>query len=196
MGPGDVVFPGSAEVSDACDDLGVNAVRIGGFRSVLPDRGPVFGRISTLTLVPDSGCDPLPELLADLAAIPAGQIALIDLGGHVDLQSWGSRTACVARQAGLAGALVNGSVRDVAMLRALEFPTFALGSHPTRARGRLRYVGAGRDVVFGNHTVPSGSIAAIDDSGAVFFPEEASVAVLAKARELSVDELPWIFPRM
>jgi regulator of RNase E activity RraA len=181
-------FPGSCDVSDACDDLGIVAVRTGGLRPVWSGCPALLGRVRTLTLAPDPDADPLPEVLAALAAIPAGDIAFVDLDGRTDVQCWGGRTAGAARRAEVAGALVNGAVRDVAALRSLAFPTFAVGSYPARAKGRLRFRGTGNDVVLGAGTVRSGSAVVADDDGLVFFPYEAAGEVLARARVLAVGE--------
>lgn len=177
--------PGSCDVSDACDDLGIPAVRTGSLRPAWPGCPPLFGRVRTLTLTTDPAGDPLPELLAALTAIPAGDVAFIDLHGRSDAQCWGGRTAAAARRAGLVGALVNGAVRDTAALRALACPTFALGTYPGRAKGRLKFCGAGGDVRLGNHIIRSGSAAVADDDGLVFFPFDLAAEVFARARDLA-----------
>ncbi len=181
-------FPGSCDVSDACDELGIPAVRTGGIRPVWPGCPALFGRVRTLTLAPDATADPLSDVLAALTEIPAGDVAFIDLDGRLDVQCWGGRTADAARRAGVAGALVNGAVRDVSALRSLEFPTFALGTYPARAKGRLRYCGSGHDVVLGAGIVRSGSAVVADDDGLVFFPYETARDIVARARELAAKD--------
>jgi regulator of RNase E activity RraA len=148
----------------------------------------LLGRVQTLTLRSDAVGDPLPEVLAALAAIPSGEVVFIDLDGQPDVQCWGGRTAKAARLAGVAGALVNGSVRDVAALRSLAVPTFALGVYPARAKGRLGYCGAGQDVVLGTEIVRSGSVVIADDDGLVFFPYESAAEILARAHDLAAKE--------
>lgn len=177
--------PGSCDISDACDDLGIPAVRTGILRPAWPGCPPLFGRVRTLTLAADTAGDPLPDLLAALTAIPAGDVAFIDLDGRFDAQCWGGRTAEAARRAGLSGALVNGAVRDTAELRSLAFPTFALGTYPGRAKGRLKFCGADRDVMLGTQLVRSGSAAVADDDGLVFFPFDLAADVFARARDLA-----------
>ncbi len=178
-------IPGSCDISDACDDLGIPAVRTGSLRPAWLGCPPLFGRVRTLTLTPDPDGDPLPDLLAALTAIPAGDVALIDLEGRPDAQCWGGRTAQAARRAGVSGAIVNGAVRDTAALRSLSYPTFALGTYPGRAKGRLKFSGADRDVLLGDQIVRSGSAAVADDDGLVFFPFDVAVEVFARARDLA-----------
>jgi 4-hydroxy-4-methyl-2-oxoglutarate aldolase len=178
----------SCGISDACDVLGVPAVRTGRLRPMWPDCPALFGRLGTLTLIPDPAADPLPDVLAALARIPAGHVVLVDLGGRTDLQCWGGRTAAVARRAGIVGALVNGAIRDVAHLASLHFPTFAAGTYPARARGRLAYVGSGLDVVIGTEVVRSGSMVVADASGVVFFPADSVSEVFAQSEKIAAAE--------
>jgi len=178
-------LPASSDISDACDDLGIPATRTGSLRPAWLGCPPLFGRVRTLTLASDPAGDPLPDMLAALTAIPAGDVAFIDIEGRSDAQCWGGRTAEAARRAGVSGAIVNGAVRDTAELRSLAYPTFALGTYPGRAKGRLKYCGSDRDVVLGTQIVRSGSAAVADDDGVVFFPFELAVEVFARARDLA-----------
>jgi regulator of RNase E activity RraA len=180
--------PGSADVSDACDDLGIPAARVGGFRPMWPGCPPLFGRVRTLCLTPGESADPVSDVLTALTRCDPGDVALVDLGGRSDLQCWGGRTALAAAQAGVSGALVNGAVRDVATLRGMGSATFALGTYPARAAGRLRYRGTDLDVRLGAVTVRSGSAVVADDDGAVFFPFASLHQVTARARALAVND--------
>jgi regulator of RNase E activity RraA len=173
-------MPSTCDISDACDELGIAAVRTGALRPAWPGCPAVLGRVLTLTLEPGDG-DPLPALLEALAETD-GDVALVDLGGRVDVQCWGSVLATAARHHGVTAALVNGATRDVAALAELGYPTYARGVVPARIRERLAFTAAGADVQIDGATVTAGSAVAADDSGAVFFPAAATEAVLAWAR--------------
>jgi 4-hydroxy-4-methyl-2-oxoglutarate aldolase len=179
-------MPSTCDISDACDELGIAAVRTGALRPAWPGCPAVLGRVVTLTLEPGDG-DPLPALLEALAEAD-GDIALVDLGGRVDVQCWGSVLATAARHYGITAALVNGATRDVAALVELGYPTYACGVVPARIRGRLTFTAAGADVVIAGATVTAGSAVAADESGVVFFPAEATEAVLAWARAHEKEE--------
>jgi len=184
MRPFSAAPPASCDISDACDDLGVPAVRTGLLRPMWPECA-LFGPVRTLSLTPGDGADPVADLIADLARGRPGEIALVDLGGRTDLQCWGGRTARAAGAVGMAGALVNGALRDVSALRSLGLPAFAAGTYPARARGRLRYRGAGHDVRVGTATVRSGSAVAADADGCVFFAYDRVEEVVARARGIA-----------
>jgi 4-hydroxy-4-methyl-2-oxoglutarate aldolase len=177
----------SCDASDACDRLSVEGVaRTGALRPIWEDCPQLFGRIVTVRLEPGSD-SPLADLLEALAGA-AGSLVLVDLGGRVDVQCWGTVLATSARHFGVRGALVNGAVRDVDGLRALGFPTYARSVHPATMRGRLRLAAVGEPVELDGAVVESGSFAVADRSGTVFLPFERAEEVLALAAELRAGE--------
>src|ERR687888_408745 len=114
-------LPSTCDVSDACDRLGIEAVRSGLLRPLWPDCPTVTGIITTVRLEPATGApSPLPGLLELLESLTGGLI-LVDLHGLVHHQCWGSVLATFARRQGVSGALVNGAARDVDELRSLCF---------------------------------------------------------------------------
>jgi 4-hydroxy-4-methyl-2-oxoglutarate aldolase len=172
------------DVSDACDELGVEAVRTGAMRPLWPACPPISGRITTVRLEPEqSGETPLPELLDVLAGARDG-IVLVDVGARLDVQCWGTELATAARRFGVRGALVNGAARDVAGLQELGFPTYARGVHPAQMRGRLRLAGVGVPVEIDGSVVEPGCFAVADASGAVFLPAARESEVVALAAEV------------
>src|SRR6266513_28012 len=171
---------GSSDVSDACDELGVEAVRTGLLRPMWPECAPLAGRVSRVRL--DGGADtPLPALLEVLAGA-ADQLVLLDLGGRLDVQCWGTVLATAARSFGVRGALINGAARE------LGFATYARGVYPARIRGRLALTAVDQPVELEGGVVESGSFAVADASGVVFLPETRAAEVLALASDLRTEE--------
>ncbi len=174
--------PGSCDVSDACDRLGIDAVRTGALRPLWPDCPPVSGRLVTVRLEPAAGA-PLPELL-DVLADARDRIVLVDLGGRVGVQCWGTVLATAARHFGVLGALVNGAARDVEGLRDLGVATYARGVYPAAMRSRLGLVAVGEPVELDGSAVDPDSFAVADASGIVFLPGDRAEEVLALAAGL------------
>src|SRR4051812_37029790 len=172
---------GSSDVSDACDELGVEAVRTGLLRPMWPECAPLAGRVRTVRLDGGAGT-PLPALLEVLAGA-ADQLVLLDLGGRLDVQCWGAVLATAARSFGVRGALINGAARDLEGLRELGFATYARGVYPARIRGRLALTAVDQPVELEGGVVESGSFAVADASGVVFLPETRAAEVLALASE-------------
>jgi len=178
--------PGSCDVSDACDQLAVGAVRTGALRPLWPECPPLSGRLTTVRLEPAAGT-PLPELLEALADAP-DRLVLVDLDGRIDVQCWGTVLATAARYFGVRGALVNGCARDVEGLRELGFATYARGVHPATMRGRLEVVAVGESVDLDGSVVEPDSFAVADASGIVFLPSDRVDEVLPLAAELRARE--------
>ena len=172
----------ASDVSDACDELGLAAARSGGLRPVWDGAPAISGVLRTVRLEP-ADSSPVDELLA-LLAEKASVLWLVDLEGRLDHQCWGSRLATAAQRYGVPGVLVNGAVRDVEELRALQFPTYARGVYPGAARGRLRVGAVDEAVDLDGVTVAAGSYVVADSSGLVAFEAARAGEVLDLALEI------------
>jgi len=171
----------SCDLSDACDELGIAAIRTGALKPLWPDCAPLSGPLRSVRLEPAARADsPLVELL-DLLADSSGRVVMVDLGGRLDVQCWGTVLATAARHFGVLGVLVNGAARDVDGLRALGLPCYARGVYPAAMRGRLRVASVDQPTELHGQSIPLESFAAVDSSGAVFLP----VARAAEAQELA-----------
>ena len=110
----------------------------------------------------------------------------------VDTQ--GSRRAVVgelfsieAARRGLAGIIVDGTVRDVHMLRTLALPVYARGLCPLA--GTARELGALQvPVVCGGVVVNAGDIVMGDDDGIIVATATALAALVAQARDIETRE--------
>jgi 4-hydroxy-4-methyl-2-oxoglutarate aldolase len=180
--------PGSCDVSDACDALGIDVTRTGALLPMWPGCAAVSGSLATVRLERATGAaSPLPELI-DLLASARGAIVFVDLGGRVDVQCWGTVLASAARSFGVRGALVNGAARDVEGLQQLGLPTYARGVYPGAMSGRLRVAAVGEPVEIDSDLALPSSLAVIDASGAVFVPEARAQEVIAHATERQARE--------
>ena len=173
----------ASDVSDACDELGLAAARSGSLRPVWAGAPAISGVLRTVRLEPAGDSSPLDELLA-LLAEQASVLWLVDLEGRLDRQCWGSRLATVAQRYGVPGVLVNGAVRDVDDLQAMQFPTYARGVYPGAARGRLRVAAVDEPVDLDGVTVVAGSYVVADSSGLAAFEAARAAEVIDVAREI------------
>ncbi len=180
----------ACDVSDACDELNIDVVRSGALRPLWEACPAVAGTVSSFRLEPtaDPEATPLPDLLRLIPAARGG-VVFVDLGGRIDLQCWGSVLATAARHHGVAGALVNGAVRDLEGLRTLGFPTYARGAFPAAIRGRLRLAAVNEPVELDGDLVEPGCVAVADASGAVFVPPDRLEEIAELARRRAGEEL-------
>ncbi|KAA8969805.1 ribonuclease E activity regulator RraA [Mycobacterium sp.] len=119
------------------------------------------GRISTVRCYQDNA------LLKSVLSEPSdGGVLIIDGDGSLHTALVGDRIAELARSNGWVGLVVNGAVRDVAVLRGIDIGIKALGANP-RKSGKT---GAGeRDVVvnLGGVRFAPGRVVFSDDDGLV-----------------------------
>jgi 4-hydroxy-4-methyl-2-oxoglutarate aldolase len=95
---------------------------------------------------------------------------------------WGQVLTTAAMARGIAGLVLDGSVRDLGAIRQLGFPVFARGTAlPGTAKGGGGIIGAA--TTCGGTLVRRGDIIVADESGIVIIQPETLQSVLAKAEE-------------
>jgi 4-hydroxy-4-methyl-2-oxoglutarate aldolase len=101
-----------------------------------------------------------------VALASAGDVLVVDCGGYADSGVWGEVLTVAAQHRGIAGLVVDGSVRDVDRIEALGFPVFSrgvsLGGTSKDDAGAL-----GGTLSFGSLEVTSGDIVVGDGDGVV-----------------------------
>ncbi len=160
----------TCDISDACDALGIAAVTSGAVRGVHAGCTPICGPISTCRMSPAGKIEIVIGTIGPLLAAAPGAIFLVDAGGNMELNTIGSLVAVVAVQSRMAGAIVDGCVRDVAGMQELGFPVYARGTVVPSVRGRMAIESINQSVQFAGHAVDAGWIAAADANGAIVFP--------------------------
>ncbi|MEK4283385.1 MULTISPECIES: RraA family protein [Ureibacillus] len=150
----------------------------------LSDHFKIAGRAVTVRL-PDG------ENKAVLEAIniaQKGDILVIDAKGNTNRAVAGDFVASLAKGLGIQGFVVNGVIRDIAAIRELDFPVFALGT--TVASGNKH--GGGRvnvPIAIGGVSVQPGDFIIGDVDGVVVVPQGEEEEILKKAEEkLAKDE--------
>jgi 4-hydroxy-4-methyl-2-oxoglutarate aldolase len=146
----------------------------------------------TALTVDSAPCDNLAAWAALDVARP-GDIILITTGGHLASSVAGDLYVGMARNAGVAGIVTDGAVRDLPGINEVGIPVFARGISPNspwkNGPGRV-----GLPIVIGGVTVNAGDIVAGDQDGVVIVPRKTAPAaagelkaVLAKERKMDTD---------
>lgn len=179
-----------AVVCDALDALGHHARSAQAPIRPLTSEGVLVGRCRTTLWADMAHEDPRPYEL-ELEAVDAlrpGDVMVAAAHGSVRSGIWGELLSTAARNAGCLGAVVDGAVRDVAKMRAMEFPVFARGTCPLDSKNRQRVTDRDVAVEFAGILVRPGDLVVADLDGIVFVPAEAEPEVLAHARRKASDE--------
>jgi len=119
------------------------------------------GRIATVR----SGEDNV--LIREMLGQPAaGRVLVADGGGHLHRALMGDEMAKLAIDNGWAGVVINGAVRDAAVLADMDISIKALGTNPRKSL-KQRTGEVGVPVEFGGVTFADGEFLVSDEDGIV-----------------------------
>jgi len=134
-------------------------------------------------------------MLDAIDAAPAGSVYVMVLEGGADFAGIGGLMATAMKYRGLAGAVIDGGVRDIPQIEKLQFPVFSRGIVPSTTINHFRFAGVNVPVKCAGVTVNPGDMIAADEDGVVVAPRAHAADILKKAQELDDTEhrmLPFI----
>jgi regulator of RNase E activity RraA len=167
------MFP-SAILSDAQGRRGTLDARIQALSSPMKVVGPAF------TVELHAGDNLM--FHAALAAARPGDVIVVDGKGDARSALFGELMVAQARAAGLAGFVVDGPMRDTAVLASGDFPVFAAGRNPCGPTKRLPGTLA-RPISVGGVAVSPGDLIVGDADGVTVVAREDVTTVLEAAAE-------------
>lgn len=124
-----------------------------------------------------------------------GSVYVMVLEDGGDYAGIGALMATAMKYRGLAGAVVDGGVRDTPQFRRLQFPVFSRGVAPSTTINHYRFAGVNVPVTCAGVRVNAGDIVAADEDGVAVVPRAHAAEVLKKAEDLNNTEhtmLPFI----
>ena len=125
---------------------------------------------------------------AAVAQAPRGSVLAVTVAGDVSRGYWGEVLATGAQAAGIVALVIDGTVRDLDRLAAMEFPVFARGhSLPGASKSGPGEIGG--TVALGDVTVRTGDWLVGDADGVVAISPKALDDVIAAARTREAKEL-------
>ncbi len=136
-------------------------------------------------------------MLDAIDAAPAGSVYVMVLEGEgaADYAGIGGLMATAMKYRGLAGAVIDASVRDTPQIRKLQFPVFSRGVAPSTTINHFRVTGVNVPVTCAGVRVNPGDIVTADEDGVAVVPQGRAAEVLKKSQELDDTEhrmLPFI----
>ncbi len=157
---------------------------------------PIFtskfaGFAVTVKLKRDEGnTDPnaLNGMLATIDQGAANSVWVMVVEDGADIAGMGGLMGTAMAARGYAGAVVDGGVRDLAQLRRIGFPVFALGAVPSTSIHHYKFDGANIPVLCDGVEVHPGDIIAADSDGVVVVPRVRASEILARAQKLDFEE--------
>ncbi|MEZ5649318.1 MAG: RraA family protein [Burkholderiaceae bacterium] len=174
----------TATLSDALDRLGI----AGQCHGIAP-RDASFrmaGRAWTLLYGP---AGQPPGTVGDyIDDVPDGAVIVLDNGGRTNATVWGDILTEVAHRRGLAGTLIDGVCRDVALCLDLGYPIFSRGHWMRTGKDRVQVEATNVPVNIGDARVAPGDLIRGDADGVVVIPREHEDRVLELAESVEKAE--------
>jgi regulator of RNase E activity RraA len=134
-------------------------------------------------------------MLDAIDAAAPGSVYVMVLDDGVDYAGIGGLMATAMKYRGLAGAIIDASVRDTPQIKKLQFPVFSRGIAPSTTVNHYRWAGTNVPVTCAGAKVNPNDIIAADEDGVVVIPRAHAAEVLKKAQELDNTEhsmIPFI----
>ena len=170
----------TATLSDALDRLGINGQcyriqpRSGDFR--------MTGRAWTLLYGPaGSPAGTVGDYIDD---VPPGSVIVLDNGGRDNATVWGDILTELAHRKGIAGTVIDGINRDVALCLSLGYPIYSRGHWMRTGKDRVQVEATQVPVNIGDVRVSPGDLLRGDADGVVAIPRVHEDQVLAAAEEI------------
>ena len=170
----------TATLSDALDKHGLNGqcYRI----QPLSTDFRMTGRAWTLLYGPaGSPAGTVGDYIDD---VPSGSVVVLDNGGRDNATVWGDILTEVAHGKGIAGTVIDGVNRDVALSLELGYPVFSRNSWMRTGKDRVQVEATGIPVNIGDVRVCPGDLLRGDADGVVVIPKEHEDEVLSTAETI------------
>lgn len=120
--------------------------------------------------------------------VPAGNVIVLDNRGRDDATTWGNILTEMAHHRKIAGTVIDGINRDVALCSELNYPIYSRGNWMRTGKGRIQVAGLQVPVVVGGVTVHPGDLLRGDADGVVVIPQAMQEQVLRYAEEITIRE--------
>ncbi|NLG72702.1 MAG: RraA family protein [Chloroflexi bacterium] len=178
------IYSPSCVVADSQERAGVMRSYI---RPLTPDARFV-GPALTVRLEPGNQVD----CLDALSVAQEGDVIVVDAAGETETSIWGGLMSGLCQMKGVAGAVVDGAIRDTDETRDLGFFIFSKAIVPrsthTPYSGRMEPIEINVPIQCAGVVVRPGDLVLADEVGVVVIPLENAAEVLEKAREQAVKE--------
>lgn len=188
----------TATASDVLDGMGWNLAVPA---ALLPPRFGkpivVAGQALTLRYVPErrrfdsAEALTLPSKLAHqlvFGLAKPGDVMVVEASVRDPISVMGGRAATAAASTGLAGAIIDGGVRDLDEIRAAGFPVWSKWVTPISGKGRLEPLTINGPVSCMGVQVHAGDLVLADETGVCFIPVEGASDVVRRILEIAEQE--------
>ncbi|MDQ6708534.1 MAG: RraA family protein, partial [Acidobacteriota bacterium] len=122
----------------------------------------------------------------DAAAPGSVYVMVLEQGG--DIAGIGGLMATAMKVRGLAGAVIDASIRDTPQIKRIQFPVFSIGVAPSTSVNHYRFAGVNVPVTCAGAKVNANDIIVADEDGVVVVPRAHAAEILKRAQDLDDTE--------
>jgi regulator of RNase E activity RraA len=180
----------AASVADAMEQLyGKRAYLSHDMRPLFPAK--FAGPAATVLLKKEENHDGSKALQGMLDAIDEaapGSVYVMVVEDGLDYAGIGGLMSTAMKYRGLAGAVVDGGMRDTPQITKLQFPVFSRGIVPSTTVNHYRFAGKNIPVNCAGVNIRPNDIVVADMDGVVIVPREHAADVLKRAQSLDQSE--------
>jgi 4-hydroxy-4-methyl-2-oxoglutarate aldolase len=173
-----------SEVSDILDQLGLTTVVGGDAMQHRTGSRTVVGHALTLAYLPErQRAGPAQGRLAHhtVAAMAGrGDVLVVAAASELEASILGGQGAQALQAAGVAGAIVDGAIRDLEEIADTELGVWSRALSPRSGVGRLEATGINQAIACGGVQVRPGDLVVADCSGVAFVPLTAIPEVIER----------------
>lgn len=187
----------SATASDVLDELGLSLAIPSHLISLRTTAAAVVGHAVTIRYLPERRAPSHPELRHSLSRLAhhtafalaaPGDVVVVEVGGSSDVSVLGGVAAQSAKQAGIAGCIIDGGIRDLEQIRSLDLPVWARVVTPRTGKWRVEAVGINQPVACGGVQVHAGDLVIADETGVCFVPVDVAEVAIQRILEVTQQE--------
>ena len=134
-------------------------------------------------------------MLDAIDSAPPGSVYVMVVEDGLDIAGMGALMGTAMKFRGLAGAVIDGGLRDTPQMRRIQFPVYSRSIVPSTSINHYRFVGLNIPVKCAGVTVRANDIIVADEDGVAVVPREKAAEILKRAQELDDTEhrmLPFI----
>jgi regulator of RNase E activity RraA len=175
----------TSSVSDSLNSIGIKGCMSHEFKPLIAGVR-MAGPAVTIKDLPTTERVPITSALEAIDKAEPGSVFVRAVEGMDarNIALWGGLMALAAKIKGVAGAVLDGGVRDTAEIKEMGFQIFSRSVSPSTSLGYTRVVATNTPVNCGGILVHPGDFILGDDDGVVVVPRDKAEAVIEEAKRI------------
>jgi len=182
----------TAVISDTLDEMGLLDQALPPAVRPLDESLVLCGRARTGLYMPvyhdDAALDVYEHEIDLVDDLKPGDVAVFSCAGNNRIAPWGELLSTAAHARGAVGCVTDGLVRDVRLIREMDFQVFSGGIGPLDTKNRAKMMMADVPAEIGKARIAPGDIMFGDIDGVVAIPQQKAEEVLNTAMEKVMSE--------